>query len=307
MAVELTHSLPYLIRFRQCLLEYHQSHYSAPRPLANALKYFSAFPVIILSAAQKNVLNEIANSKGLTVAELAKEHDRWFGEHRLFRLWLLAVVVNSMYSFYWDVEMDWGLALCEVDTWLPGASASVTGTGLLGSPTTPRGRRQSLSIWARAKRLIMPVPSHQRSPCPTPGPTFTSPERDRVPSPLNPNSIQGKPKRFFHFGLRHTLLLPDPIVYHLFAFIDLVLRFTWSLKLSSHLHTISEIESGVFMMEALELMRRWMWVFIRVEWEAVKLGEARGWHRGGASPRPGAGGVIWAGEGQEEADEKALA
>ena len=93
---------------------------------------------------------------------------------------------------------------------------------------------------------------------------------------------------FFAFGLRPTLLLPDPLVYHLFTVIDLVLRFTWSLKLSSHLHTISEIESGVFMMEALELIRRWMWVFIRVEWEAVKMGEAKRVTTNGS-----AGSVLW--------------
>jgi len=29
---------------------------------------------------------------------------------------------------------------------------------------------------------------------------------------------------------------------------------------------------GVFMIEALEILRRWIWVFIRVEWEMLKLG-----------------------------------
>lgn len=107
-----------MLRFRQCLLEYYQSSWQSPRALANALKYFSAFPVILLSALQKSVVSDIASQKGISVQELAERHDRWFGEHRLFRLWLLAVCVNSMYSFWWDVEMDWGLALCEADTWL---------------------------------------------------------------------------------------------------------------------------------------------------------------------------------------------
>jgi hypothetical protein len=75
------------------------------------------------------------------------------------------------------------------------------------------------------------------------------------------------------------MLFPDPFVYYLFILLDLVLRFTWSLKLSSHLHTISEIESGVFIMEALELGRRWMWVFLRVEWEEVKRLDARAQER----------------------------
>lgn len=72
--------------------------------------------------------------------------------------------------------------------------------------------------------------------------------------------------------LRPILLLPDPTIYYLAIAIDLILRFTWSLKLSSHLHSIHEMESGIFVMEALEVVRRWMWVFLRVEWEAVRKG-----------------------------------
>ncbi|WVQ98093.1 hypothetical protein IAU59_005215 [Kwoniella sp. CBS 9459] len=356
-------SFPYLLRFRQCLLECYQSSWTSRRPLANALKYFSAFPVIFLSAAQKTVLSEIALQKGITVDELRQTHDRWFGEHRLFRLWLLAVCVNSMFSFYWDVEMDWGLALCEVDTWLgPRGGRAEKMAGLLNSPVLGSFRRGSgsslstrrglaslglgspnnadIGFFERIKRLFTRphMINHQRSPCPTPGPTFAtnnhlngkglsgstsgasgyhqhsqSPESSTrasssTPSPIglglrvDTGSSSGsgsslslglstRPKSIFTFGLRQTLLLPDPLVYHLFTLIDLVLRFTWSLKLSSHLHTISEIESGVFMMEALELLRRWMWVFIRVEWEAVKMGEIARFGGGGGSVGGGGGGI----------------
>jgi hypothetical protein len=186
-----------------------------------------------------------------------------------------------MFSFWWDIEMDWGLALCEPDTWF----------GAKNDPDTPLHRRRTsdLTLIGRFKKLCRRRSSlsHQRSPHPTPSPIF--------PSTLGSSSPTSPPSHgFFAFGLRPTLLLPDPLVYHLFAAIDLVLRFTWSLKLSSHLHTIAEIESGVFMMESLELVRRWMWVFVRVEWEAVKMGEARGW-----SKQRGQEQVLW----QEEKDE----
>lgn len=259
--IPLTHSLPYMVRFRQCLLEAHQSGWSNPRPFANSLKYFSAFPVILLSAAQKNVMADIATAKGVTPQEIAESGERWFGEHPMFRLWLLAVIVNTVFSFYWDIEMDWGLRLCEVDTWF--------GKSEPNSPALGRRRGSDLTLIGRMRKLWRRggLISHQRSPCPTPSPHFVS------STTLSPPNASG----FFAFGLRPILFLPDPLVYHLFAIIDLVLRFTWSLKLSSHLHTISEIESGVFMMEALELFRRWMWVFVRVEWEAVKMSEAKGW------------------------------
>jgi hypothetical protein len=83
--------------------------------------------------------------------------------------------------------------------------------------------------------------------------------------------------------------------------LDLILRFTWSLKLSSHLHTIAEIESGVFMMEALELLRRWMWVFVRVEWEAVKQSEVKSFtETRGLGVGLGQSQVVWDGDGDKE-------
>ncbi|PWN51523.1 EXS-domain-containing protein, partial [Violaceomyces palustris] len=64
----------------------------------------------------------------------------------------------------------------------------------------------------------------------------------------------------------------QPWVYKLAIALDLVLRFMWSLKLSSHLHQMVELESGVFVLEALEIFRRWCWVFLRVEWEFIRSG-----------------------------------
>ncbi|KAG8869943.1 hypothetical protein FRB97_000602 [Tulasnella sp. 331] len=76
-------SLPFVIRFRQCLAEYSGSGYTNTRPLFNAIKYASSFPVIFLSAMQKMVVADITAAKG---AEEAL-HTTWHGEHRIFRLW----------------------------------------------------------------------------------------------------------------------------------------------------------------------------------------------------------------------------
>lgn len=73
-------SLPYLIRLRQCIVEY--GHQGNPRSLYNALKYATAFPVIYLSAAQHIVAEELVKKKGPKALETS-----WHGEHRLFRLW----------------------------------------------------------------------------------------------------------------------------------------------------------------------------------------------------------------------------
>jgi EXS family len=73
------------------------------------------------------------------------------------------------------------------------------------------------------------------------------------------------------YGLRPRLLYPLP-VYPLALFINLILRLTWSVKLSSHLHARAQGEGSllIFWLEVAELVRRWVWVFIRVEWEIVR-------------------------------------
>lgn len=55
--------------------------------IANAIKYCTAFPVIGLSASKRLYPEFTAINS----------------------FWLVAVIVNSFYSLYWDVVMDWGL------------------------------------------------------------------------------------------------------------------------------------------------------------------------------------------------------
>ena len=76
-------------------------------------------------------------------------------------------------------------------------------------------------------------------------------------------------RRVYPYGLRPTLLFPLP-VYPLAIALDLVLRLTWSAKLSSHLHAYADGDRLIFGVELAEVVRRWMWVFLRVEWETVR-------------------------------------
>ena len=52
---------------------------------------------------------------------------------------------------------------------------------------------------------------------------------------------------------------------------DLMLRCTWSFKLSPHLDHFNDLEGGIFVMELLEVLRRWIWIFFRVETECGRL------------------------------------
>jgi hypothetical protein len=76
-------------------------------------------------------------------------------------------------------------------------------------------------------------------------------------------------RRSHPYGLRPILLYPL-LVYPSLIFFNLILRMTWSIKLSSHLYVDAYGSTAVFCLEMAELIRRWMWVFIRVEWEVVR-------------------------------------
>ncbi|ROW11600.1 hypothetical protein VMCG_01356 [Cytospora schulzeri] len=185
--VPLIMALPYLIRFRQCLIEfvrvraapYKESVGWGGQHLANAAKYATSFPVIILSAMQRNL-----------------PADSGVNRTGLYRAWVAAALVNSLYSFYWDVAKDWDLTLF-----------------------SPRRERNS--------------PGHA-------------------------------------FGLRRRLMVGGPALYYLVIVTDLMLRCTWSLKLSPHLDHITDFESSIFLIEFLEVFRRWVWIFFRVETEWLR-------------------------------------
>ncbi|KAJ7594317.1 EXS family-domain-containing protein [Mycena floridula] len=225
-------SLPYLIRLRQCLIEYGSPLNTSRRPLFNALKYATAFPVIYLSAAQRIVVLDLVKEKGDQIRKEA-----WHGEHQLFRLWLLAAAVNSLYSFWWDVSNDWGLDLLK-------SQSNEHANGR--SPTQ--------------RRIALPH-LHSGSPLLT----------SEFPGENSRSTSGESGRQTYPFGLRPTLLYPLP-VYPLLIFLNLVLRLTWSIKLSSHLHSKTDGSVAIFWLEMAEVFRRWMWVFLRVEWEVIRKG-----------------------------------
>ncbi|EJD02886.1 EXS-domain-containing protein [Fomitiporia mediterranea MF3/22] len=230
-------SVPYAVRFRQCIIDYMQPTTTDKKQLYNALKYASSFPVIFLSAAQRDIASDLA-----TEAEIE--------EHPLFRLWLLSVVVNSLYSFWWDVTNDWGLELLK------------TGQNI---PRIPPKPLLLPTLQARRSSLDSNSPIiHARHPSLPNGSTNTS-----TSSPYTPQPSYSRRPHSYPWGLRPTLLFPLP-AYPLAVFANLVLRLTWSFKLSAHLHAQVSGALLFFWLELAELLRRWVWVFFRVEWELVK-------------------------------------
>ncbi|KZT54226.1 EXS-domain-containing protein [Calocera cornea HHB12733] len=264
-------SLPYFVRLRQCYIDYYASDRRSKRPLYNALKYATAFPVIYLSSAQTIVVRDLIAEKG--EARVLGTH--WHGEHALFNFWLLFVFINSIYTFYWDVTNDWGLSLFEPSLWLPilrgeRSLSSLTYRSLpTGDPyATPSYPSDGPITHHRAYANRTPDPQVDGPPLPTPA---IAPRTANESYYTHPNGSTSKLPR--PPGLRPHLLYRYPRVYYAAIALNLLLRLTWSFKLSSHLHNVTEFGSGVFIMEALEIARRWMWVFFRIEWEVVRKAE----------------------------------
>ncbi|KAK9477773.1 EXS family-domain-containing protein [Lipomyces japonicus] len=91
-------AIPYAIRLRQCLIDYVRSGMQDLNHLMNAVKYFSSFPVIILTSVQSG---SPATVQAFTYVD----------QHTIYKLWILSMFVNSIGSFYWDVTKDWDLTV----------------------------------------------------------------------------------------------------------------------------------------------------------------------------------------------------
>ncbi|GLT84488.1 hypothetical protein SLE2022_027130 [Rubroshorea leprosula] len=168
-AIPLVLVFPYIWRLMQCLRQYKDTKEKAT--LFNALKYSTAVPVIFLSALKYHVLP-----------------DRWTSIYR--PLWLLSSLVNSLYSFYWDVTRDW-----------------------------------DMSGFSRIFKFN------------------------------KPNHLS-------------NLLYGQKWVFFWVISSNLILRCTWTYKLSAHLR---HNYLTVFTVTVLEMLRRFQWIFFRVENEWNKI------------------------------------
>lgn len=191
-------AIPSIIRFRQCLIEYIRVRRAGAtrentgfQHLANALKYATAFPVVYLSAKLRNYSPLVFYGYSeMDLARLLYVLATLLWKPLLTAGRLICTVINSAYSFWWDVTKDWDLTL------------------LTGS-------------------------------------------RDMSEYP---------------YGLRRHRYFSDRL-YHSAILVDLVLRFSWASKFVPGLLWLTERESGLFVLMFLEVARRWMWVFFRVEAE----------------------------------------
>lgn len=80
--------------------------------------------------------------------------------------------------------------------------------------------------------------------------------------------IAGSPGVASSGDLSKQFFLPSkPIVYYVAILLDFFLRILWSFKLSVHFQLSQE--GLTFVLEVCEVFRRFLWLFLRIEWEYV--------------------------------------
>mmetsp|Transcript_2632 Transcript_2632/g.7583 ORF Transcript_2632/g.7583 Transcript_2632/m.7583 type:complete len:406 (+) Transcript_2632:84-1301(+) len=91
-------ALPFLIRARQCIVSAKNAPDNVTRDLhrVNLMKYLSALPVVLFSFAH---------------ARSGPHQSSWlvFIPEDFEAMWAMSAVINSIFSFMWDLVMDWGL------------------------------------------------------------------------------------------------------------------------------------------------------------------------------------------------------
>lgn len=189
--------LPYCWRFRQCLADYVSSNGTNQLQLLNACKYMTALPVL---------------------ATAFITHRYGYGQESWMpTAWIIFALINSGFSYYWDIVHDWDL-------------------GHLGSRYFMLRDQLTLdpisALMARSKEYVINTSHFDR---------------------LHDVSEENKP-------------LGSPNFYYVVILFNLLARFSWAIRLYLIAGGV-ELDGvwSVFVLQLLELVRRWVWIFLRVE------------------------------------------
>jgi len=265
-------SLPFLLRFRQCIVAYYASGEAFPH-LVNAAKYASAFPVIWISTFGLHFPNAYGNG--------------------MRRLWIFAISFNSFFSFMWDVVMDWGLSSKDSRYFLLREKLLFISEDRLVKKKESIGR--DLAENETPEEVGTEVDPEEGE---------SNKFLDRHPSePVEEQSSSmvrlfavfvEKVKTFFRnmveiakspsfkdspsglstsTSLLKSFLPSTPILYYIAIVVDFLLRVLWSFKLSVHLHLTQD--GLTFVLEIFEILRRSLWLLFRIEWETIQQEERR--------------------------------
>lgn len=200
--------IPTFIRIKQCWYEYRST--KKLLHFLNLLKYSTAVGPLIVNLLIKTTLKVLSPDNN----EQLRENEILARLTKLNAWWYFFSVINSTYTFIWDVKMDWDFGLFDVFF-----------------------KSQKVSNY----RILRPA---------------------------------------------HQLIYGNIVGYYCIILIDFILRFLWVLKLFirnevEDLYMVNKMGAflfgsdafslGYLVVEILEIFRRWLWCFVKLESDWVKL------------------------------------
>lgn len=226
---------PYWWRLQQCLRRYADTQDAFPH-LANALKYCTAFPLIIVDRFG----TIFVGNKLMTQSEQQ-------------RLWFACNLLNGTYCFVWDVTMDWGLS-AEMGF----AIAFCTAMGLqLGHGAAGIGLLPGLGGGLLGGLILSYALSGKLCRC-SGGRSWGK----RAPSA----ATQTDP--WLKAGLSGPMSSPSFCA--AIVSLNLVIRMLWVLRLVRLPAWFPEPGVTALVFEVLELCRRSLWINLRLAWEQLE-------------------------------------
>jgi hypothetical protein len=193
-----------------------------------------------------------------------------FPEQSLSLGYIVLLVINSLFRWYWDVVMDWGMGSLSL-----GPDAAIDFAVPWGYPSDDElglHTKEIQSCFVDTTRILESERQLGRTSMSLTTNDLKLSEFTPGSSPLAP-SVKSKSK-WKYFLLRPSLFLFDRYfwIYHIVIFLDLILRFFFVLsflpqkKLEKILGTELPFYLGCF-----EILRRAMWMTFRLEWEHIKF------------------------------------
>ncbi|KAA1134482.1 hypothetical protein PGTUg99_002320 [Puccinia graminis f. sp. tritici] len=217
-------SLPYLLRFKQCMNDLIVGPNNKLRCGLNALKYSTAIPMIIM---HNRLLSQEDARRGLQAdaEEISAEAVGMMQDGpKILQGWVLACLLNSLYSSYWDIVNDWGISLSQIRSWYHHHHSH---------HHHPHHHHHYHQVHRKA-------------------------DLEEEQEELAPSSPSGQaPNRLLFPGDRWW-------IYVAVIVLNLALRHTWIIALFTTSHHSGPKLS--FLLQALELLRRAIWILVRLEW-----------------------------------------
>ncbi|KAF9969615.1 protein-ER retention protein [Actinomortierella ambigua] len=301
LLVPIMTSIPYFIRLRQCLTEYKDSHYKVRRHLMNALKYASALFFVALNsfysfywdikhdwmliervpggANNAGYINgyPVSPSPPPVYKETAPGNNMATTTAKANFIAMTPTSKAAMMSAS-------GMPLSPK---LSPSTANPTITNSSNSSSTGAGTGSANSNLSTQGGAMNPFASSSSS-----SSSLLSPNHPHAAHHYFGGSNVGKrvggnyptlmlmsPRPWWpwfqqrsglsQFRMRGYLHYEEAYFYVFAIVLDFLLRTTWMMKVFGNIQ-IEEYEGGVFTMECLEVLRRWVWVLFRLEAEMVK-------------------------------------